>query len=173
MAQLSKAKVLVARVALLYSRVCKYAFKRDKNIEQPDAGCRSPGHENRPASSRPPARGLEEFQALVLGSIFKCAHCRCLARTLRSLPNEFFDVTDFPRERRTSFAILRRIITANKLIIGIAVARVSFSFNESYKVVDALSLPCNHYCTIVRTLTRIAICDFDFTIFRSNIYRHN
>lgn len=69
-------------VALSYSRVCKYAFKRDKNIEQPDAGCRSPGHENRAASSRPPARGLEEFQALVLGSIFKCAHCRSLARTL-------------------------------------------------------------------------------------------
>lgn len=121
-------------VALSYSRVRKYAFKRDKNIEQPDAGCRSPGHENRAASSRPPARGLEEFQALVLGSIFKCAHCRSLARTLRSLPNEFFDVTDFPCEKRTSFTILRRIITANKLIIiGITVARVSFSFDESYE----------------------------------------
>lgn len=40
----------------------------------------------------------------------------------------------FPCEKRTSFTILRRIITANKLIIiGITVARVSFSFDESYK----------------------------------------
>ena len=46
MAQLSKAKVLAARL-----HACVYALKRDKNIEQPDAGCHSPGHENPPASS--------------------------------------------------------------------------------------------------------------------------
>lgn len=68
-----------------------HAFERDKNIEQPDAGCRSPGHENRAASSRPLARGLEEFRALVHGSIFMCALAG-VSRQLCSLPNGFFHV---------------------------------------------------------------------------------